>query len=96
MTKDNLKMTLGTQAKVETAKGAATAGIIAQLTELAAVGVAGWLLSVGSLDQDNFMIVVGACVIGPAVAHIRGKVPTSSIVTLGALLPLAVQKNLFG
>ncbi len=96
MTERPLMVTLGTQAKVVAAKGVATSNIVAQLTELSAVFVAGWLLNSGKLDQDNFMIVVGACIIGPAVAHVRGKVPMSSTVTILALLPWVAQKNLLG
>ncbi len=79
------------EAKTATATGAAVSGVIAQLTELAVAVCATWVLSVGKLDQDNWMIIMGAVVIGPAIGKARGMVPVSSLATVAAILPVVLK-----
>lgn len=81
-------------AKVVTAKGAAVSNVIGQLTELAAVFCAAYLLSIGKLSEDHFMYVLGAAILGPAVSKIRGVPAASSLSLIGAFLPWIAKKSM--
>ena len=81
MTDSDRSTSMPSQAKVVQAQGVARANLIGQLTELAAVGCASWLLSIDRLDSRTWLFVIGGALFGPAVARARGLPAASSIVT---------------
>ena len=76
-----------TAASVITARGLVITNVLAQMTELASVGVASWLCSIDSIDPETWLMVIGAALFGPAVSKVRGVPPASSLVTALAMIP---------
>ena len=77
-------------AKVATATGAAIANVIAILIELTIAVGASWLLNAGRLSEANWMVIAGACLVGPAASKIRGVPPIASTITVALALPAAL------
>ena len=73
--------------RIIAAGGLVLTNAIAMLTELAAIGCAGWLLSTGKLSESNFMMITGGALFGPAISKARGVPAVSSIILAMAVIP---------